>query len=371
MTADLDPRVVVRRRTAAQRLAGEPCATPAEAVAWSGGVQAQEYAEALWSVGMRVRDATAVDVEAACDRGEILRTHVMRPTWHFVAAADLRWLLRLTAARIQSGNAGRYRQLGLDADTLARCNHAFAAALAAGEPLTRRELGAALQAAGIDPAGQRLPHALLHAELEGVVVSGPRRGKHHTYVAFEDRVPAAPERPREADVAELARRFFTSHGPATLRDFAWWSGLTMTDGRAGVAACGEALVEEEAPDGTAWISSATATPGDDDDDAAGTAAEAFLLGTYDELVVGHRDLRNAYADGRATNDLLIRRIVIDGVTVGGWTRRLARREVTIEAVLDSPLGEAGDAALAAAADRLGVFLGLPARLDAAAAAAAP
>ncbi len=358
MTADLDPRVVVRRRLRAQRLRGEPCATPAEAVAWSGAVQAQEYAEALWSVGMRVRDATAAGVEAACNRGEILRTHVMRPTWHFVAAADLRWLLRLTAARIQAGNAGRYRQLGLDDDTLARCDDVFAAALAGGEPHTRRELGAALEAAGIDTTGQRLPHVLLHAELAGVIVSGPRRGRHHTYLPFEARVPAAPERSREEDVAELVRRYFTSHGPATVRDFAWWSGLTMADGRAGIAACGEALAREEAPDGTVWISSATARlDGDDDGGAA-----AFLLGTYDELVVGHRDLRNAYADGRATNDLLRRRIVIDGVTVGGWTRRLARREVTIEAGLDAPLGEAGDAALAAAADRFGAFHGLPARL---------
>ena len=205
MTADLDPLAVVRRRLRAQRLSGgAPFATPVEAVAWSGGVQAQEYAEALWSLAMRVRDVDLAAVEAACDRGEILRTHVMRPTWHFVAAADLRWLLRLTAPRIQSGNAGRYRQLGLDPGTLARCDEVFAAALAGGEPHTRRELGAALEAAGIDPAGQRLPHALLHAELAGVVVSGPRRGKHHTYVRFADRVPAAPARSREEDVAELA-----------------------------------------------------------------------------------------------------------------------------------------------------------------------
>jgi len=349
----------VRRRLRAQRLSGEPFASPAAAVAWSVGVQAQEYAEALWSLGMRVRDVTAADVEAACDRGEILRTHVMRPTWHFVAAADLRWLLRLTGPRIQASNAGRYRQLGLDPGTLTCCEEVFAAALAGGEPLTRRELGAALEAAGIDASGQRLPHALLHAELEGVVVSGPRRGRQHTYLPFQDRVPAAPSRSREDDVAELARRYFTSHGPATLRDFAWWSGLTITGGRAGVAACGKELAEEEGPDGAGWISSpaahytGAAEPG---------PAEAFLLGTFDELVVGHRDLRNAYADGRATNELLVRAIVLDGVTVGGWTRRLARREVTIEAVLQSPLDERGAVALEEAAERFGAFVGLPARL---------
>ena len=358
MAASPAPLEIVRRRLRAQRLDGEPFASPAEAVAWCGAVQAQEYAEALWSVGMRVRDATAAAVGAACDRGEILRTHVMRPTWHFVAAADLGWLLRLTGPRIQASNAGRYRQLGLDADTLARCDEVFAAALATGGPLTRRELGAALETASIDATGQRLPHALLHAELGGVVVSGPRRGKHHTYLPFADRVPTAPERSREDDVTELVRRYFTSHGPATLRDFAWWSGLTMADGRSGVAACGAQLVAQEGHDGSMWIAAATA-----DDGAAGgrRAADAFLLGTYDELVVAHRDLRNVDADGRATNELLRRAIVLDGRTVGVWTRRLARREVTVEAVLDAP--PAPQAALRAAADRFGAFLGLPARLE--------
>ena len=360
MTARLDPLAVVRRRTAAQRLTGAPFATPAEAVAWSAGVQAQEYAEALWSLGMRVRDVTAADVEAACDRGEILRSHVMRPTWHFVASADLRWLLRLTGERIQAGNAGRYRQLGLDGDTLARCDDTVAAALAGGEPLTRRELGAALAAVGIDPAGQRLPHALLHAELAGVIVSGPRRGKHHTYVAFEDRVPAAPPRSRDADVAELVRRYFTSHGPATLRDFAWWSGLTIADGRAGVAACGDELVGEEAADGTPWFSAASSDAAAAAAGSPASAAAAFPLGTFDELTVAHRDLRNVYADGRATNELLIRPIVVDGVTVGGWTRRLARRDVTIEVGLQAPPDERQAAALRAAADRFGAFVGLPA-----------
>ncbi|MDP1846299.1 MAG: winged helix DNA-binding domain-containing protein [Solirubrobacteraceae bacterium] len=359
MTADLDPLAVVRRRLAAHGLTGRaPFAAVAEAVAWFGGMQAQEYAEAQWSIGMRVQDATASDVEAACDRGEILRTHVLRPTWHFVAAADLRWLLRLTGHRVQAKSAGRRRELGLDDETLARCHEVIATVLRDGEPRTRRELGAELEAAGIDMAGQRLPHTLGHAELAGVVASGPRRGKQHTYRLIDDRVPAAPQRSREADVAELVRRYFTSHGPATLRDFAWWSGLTLTDGRAGLAACGEQLVGVQAPDGTLWVSAATPAPARDRRES-----EALLLGTYDELTVAHRDLRNVHADGRATNELPIRPIVVDGLTVGGWTRRLARREVTIAAVLESPLDKRQGAALHAAADRFGAFVGLPARLE--------
>lgn len=357
----MDARTILNRRLYAQRLIGARFATPAEAVAWSGAVQAQEYAEALWSLGMRVRDVTAADVEAACDRGEILRTHVMRPTWHFVAAADLRWLLRLTGPRVQAKNAGRYRNLGLDDATRQRCNEVLAAVLADGEPRTRRELGAVLEAAGVQTAGQRLPHALMSAELEGVIASGPRRGRQHTYLLLEDRVPAAPRRSRDEDVAELARRYFTSHGPATLRDFAWWSGLTMADGRAAVATIGDVIVEEEGPGGTLYLCAAPAPREDDEDAVAG--ATAFLLGTFDELLVAHRDLRNVHWDGRTTADLLARPIVIDAVTVGGWRRRLAGSGVAIEATLTRTPDDRQQAALRAAAESFGAFLDLPARLE--------
>ena len=360
----LDPLAIVRCRMAAQRLAAPPFATAAQAVAWSGAVQAQEYAEALWSVGMRVDGATAAEVEAACDRGEIVRTHVLRPTWHFVAAADLRWMLRLTGTRVQAKTAGRRRELGLDDDTLARCHEAIAAVLADGEPRTRRELGAALDAAGIDMAGQRLPHTLGHAELDGVIASGPRRGKQHTYLPLDGRVPDAPERSREADVAELVRRYFTSHGPATLRDFAWWSGLTIADGRAGVAAAGERLSVTEDDAGRALIAGAGAVADPP------RSPEAHLLGTYDEMLVAYRDLRYVHADGRVSAGLPTRAIVIDGVTVGNWRRVPARREVVVEAALETRLSAEQRTALKAAAERFGDFVGLPARLAASGSAGA-
>ncbi len=353
--ARLDPLTIVRRRLAAQRLAGEPFADVAAAVASSGAVQAQEHAEALWSLGLRVGGAAAADVQGACDRGEVLRTHVLRPTWHFVAADDLRWMLRLTGPRVQTKNAGRYRQLGLDAGTLARTQEVWAATLSDGEPRIRRELDAALGAAGIDTAGQRIAHMLLHAELEGVIVSGPRRGKQHTYVPFEGRVPPAAPRSREDDVAELALRYFRSHGPATVRDFAWWSGLTVADGKAGLAAAGTRLSVSEDDDGRLWAEAAGAAP-------SPRSSGALLLGTYDETLVAYRDLRTVDGDGRVGSDLPRRAIVIDGRMVGTWRRVLARRAVTIEATLETNLDVRQEAALRAAAERFGEFLGLPARL---------
>jgi hypothetical protein len=351
----LAPLTIVRRRLAAQRLTGEPFADVAAAVASSGAVQAQEHAEALWSLSLRAGDRASDDVQAACDRGDVLRTHVLRPTWHFVAAADLAWMLRLTGARIQARNAGRYRQLGLDAGTLARVHEVWTAALSDGEPRTRKELDAALRAAGVDTAGQRIAHMLLHAELEAMITSGPRRGKQHTYLRFADRVPAAPERSREDDVAELALRYFAGHGPATLRDFAWWSGLTVADGRAGIAAAGDRLSVVEDEEATAWIAAADAP-------APVPSSGALLLGVYDEMTVAYRDLRNVHAGGRVSNDLLPRPIVVDGETVGTWRRVLARREVVVEATLQARLSAAQHSALRAAADRYGAFVGLPARL---------
>ena len=353
----IDPASIVRRRLREQRLVGEPCATPAEAVAWNGAVQAQEHAEALWSLGMRVRDHDEAAVQAACDRGEIIRTHVLRPTWHFVAAADLRWLLRLTGPRVQSKDAGRMRDLGLDADTLARVHEALSRTLSDGEPRTRRELAAALERDGIDMGGQRIAHAVMHAELAGVLCSGPRRGKQHTYLPLDRRVPPAPERGRERDVAELAVRYFTSHGPATLRDFAWWSGLTIADGRAGVAAAGGRLATEQDEDGTAWIAAATGRA--DGPEHSG----ALLLGTYDEAVVAYRDLRTIGSDGVPGTALSARPIVLDGRAVGRWTRRVGRREVVVEVGLHAPPSRSQRRALQAAATRFGAFVGLPARLE--------
>ena len=361
---DLDPLAIVRRRLHEQRLTGEPFATPAQAVAFSGAVQAQEYAEALWSLAMRVRDYDAAAVAVACDRGEILRTHVLRPTWHFVAAADLRWMLRLTGPRVLAKDAGRMRRLGLDAQTLSAAHETLATTLADGEPRTRSELAAALEAAGIDTSGQRIAHAVFHAELSGVLCSGPRRGAHHTYVPFDDRVPPAPDSSREQDVAELVLRYFESHGPATLRDFAWWSGLTTADGKAGVAAAGTRLQTAEDGNGILWIA-ATASAGRDQPPLR---SGALLLSTFDETLVAYRDLRTVAADGRSGTELHQRPIVLDGHFAGTWRRRLAKREVVVELSLLTRPGGDQRSALRDAADRFGAFAGRPARIELLAAA---
>ncbi|HYN51389.1 MAG TPA: winged helix DNA-binding domain-containing protein [Thermoleophilaceae bacterium] len=335
-----DPLAIVQRRLHAQRLASGHFEQPAEAVQWLGAMQAQEYAEAKWSIGERVDGCTDAEVEEAFARGDILRTHVLRPTWHFVTPADIRWMLQLTAPRVHAANRYSYRKYELPSETLERSHDIIAAALEGGEPLTRPELAEALAQAGIVADGLRLGYILMHAELEALICSGPRRGKQHTYARFESRVPESPELAREEALAELALRFFRSRRPATIRDFSAWSGLTMADAKAGREMVADRL-DSDADDGRA-------APG------------AFLIPMYDELGISYKDLRMVLARQPPREGMLSRPIVIDGLTVGSWKRTVTRRAAVIEAALFTDLSGAEAAALDAVVERFGRFMELPA-----------
>jgi hypothetical protein len=356
---ELDPLAVVHRRLHSQRLAGGRFERPAEAVHWLGAMQAQEFAEAKWSIAERVEGCTDADVEDAFARGEILRTHVLRPTWHFVSPADIRWLLRLTAPRVHAANRYWYRKLELGSHTLERTGEIIAAALGDGEQLTRTELRDALAQAGIAAEGPRLAYILMHAELEELVCSGPRRGKQHTYARLDDRAAETPALTRDEALAELTRRFFKSRGPATVTDFTTWSGLTVADAEAGLQRAGKALATRRDENGKAWIADAG-------DAAAGDGARvpgAYLIPMYDEMGMGYKDLRVVLAKPPPRDGLLSRPIVIDGRTVGSWRRRVDRRAVAIEATLFTALTAAERSALETAVERFGRFIGLPATLE--------
>src|SRR3984893_1871582 len=230
---------ILRLRLANQHLAQPRATDPRAMIAHLGAVQSQDYPAALWALGLRLANVTRAALECAFNSGAILRTHVLRPTWHFVTPEDIRWMLALTAPRIKRAMASRDRELGLNDELVAQTNTVIARALEGGNQLTRPEIGAELQAAGIATTdGSVLSHLVSHAELDGVVCSGAVRGKQHTHALLEERVPRAPVLERAEAVAELACRYFASHGPATLTDFAWWSGLTVADGRRGLEAFG-------------------------------------------------------------------------------------------------------------------------------------
>ncbi len=202
------------RRLQAQRLTGPPCRSAVNVVRWLGAVQAQDYGGVKWALAQRTHETTDAEMDRLFDEGAILRTHVMRSTWHFVLPEDIRWLLELTTPRLRGGLAARRRQLDIDEGLIAHARAAFAAALAGGRSLTRTELGEVLRAAGIAAVGQRLPHLLMTAELDGLLVSGPRREKQFTYALLEERVPVAPALDRVAALVELTRRLQESRsGP--------------------------------------------------------------------------------------------------------------------------------------------------------------
>jgi hypothetical protein len=345
---------ITRTRLRNQRLSGGRFANPEEAVSWLGAVQAQEYGHAKWALGLRTHRAADAQIEDAFSNGRILRTHVMRPTWHFVAPADIRWMLALTAPRVSAAMAPSNRRLELDAAVFRRSQRAIVRALRGGRQLTRQELKVVLQRAGVQADGvQRLAHIVMQAELDAVICSGARRGKQFTYALLDERVPLSRPRSRDDALAELARRYFTSHGPAQVHDFAWWSGLTVTDARAGVAAVERDLAHETVGRTTYWFSSSVRT--------LTAPRAAYLLPLYDEYLIAYRDRRAAFDISRwtraASRDPFSAPIVVDGQVVGGWKRTEMRDGVGIALTPFAPLDKRHVAAITDAARAYTRFVG--------------
>ncbi|MCI0395732.1 MAG: winged helix DNA-binding domain-containing protein [Chloroflexi bacterium] len=344
---------IALQRLYQQRLSQNQFATPGEIVAWLGAVQAQDYLGAKWALGLRMQNATDGVIERAFTEGTILRTHVMRPTWHFVTPADIRWMLELTAPRVNAVNAHMYRQLELDDALFLHSNVVIAKALQGGQQLTRAELGSALVEAGIAAEGMRLGYIVHRAELDAVVCSGPRRGKQFTYALLDERAPQARILQRDEALAELTRRYYTGHGPATVRDFVWWSGLTVADAKAGLEMVASDLTHEVIDGQTYWFS--TSMP-----PVAEPSQTAFLLPTYDEFLIGFSSFDKSRAGGRGASKNLVfdSTIVIGGQVVGTWRRTFKQGTAVIELAPFAPLTTAEAEAVTAAAQRYGEFVGM-------------
>ncbi len=240
----MQPEDIRRLRLLNQGILSPMAGTPAAVVARLGAMQAQEYQMAQWAVGLRAEGLTATDVEDAFARGEILRTHLLRPTWHFVVPDDIRWLLRLTAPHVHRLNAFMYRREGLDPDTLRTAAGILERSLAATPEQTRNELAEVLSQHGLSASGHRLSYIMMYAELEGILCSGPRRGKQFTYALLEQKAPMQNHPTREEALAHLAERYFATRGPATTKDFATWSGLPTRDARTASASLSARFVRE-------------------------------------------------------------------------------------------------------------------------------
>ena len=318
-------------------------------------MQAQEYGPAKW--GLALRSAAGINdaaLERAIEQGRILRTHILRPTWHFVAREDIRWILDLTAPHVQRRMATYDRQLGLDAGMMRRAIGIIERALGDRGALTRRELGAELARSGL-PAGTReLAHVAMHAELEGVICSGPRRSKQFTYALLADRTPAAPRFERDLALAELTRRYLRSHGPATLRDFVWWSGLKTSDVRRGLDMT--RAQRREVDDLTYWSLAREPAP------APLPRAGVHLLPIYDEYLVAYRDHRvvprPAYVLGSLQHAL-----IVGGQVAGTWRTIPSPRGLVVDVRPLRRLTLAERRGLTQAVTRYQRFLGVPVSLS--------
>jgi hypothetical protein len=349
---------IVRHRLRNQRLASTEFKSPADVVAWLGAVQSQDFTGAKWGVGLRARGLTDADVNRAFDEGLILRTHVLRPTWHFVAPADIRWMLALTAPRVHARNAPYHRKYEIDSRLLARSRRAMERAIERGRQLTRPEIGAALGRAGIVLDAMRLMFVVMHAELEAAICSGARRGKQLTYALLDERAPRARVLDRDEALAELTRRYFTSHGPATVRDYAWWSGLTMRDARLGVELAKKTLASEVVDGLTCWHASKS-------DARRGRGSRAYLLPNFDEYLVAHQDrgwVVESRPNAAAGTTEYPHHLIIDGKLRGGWKRTFAARTAGVEVRPYRRLDKGEVLRVEKEVDRYSRFLGRPVAL---------
>ncbi|HKI03764.1 MAG TPA: winged helix DNA-binding domain-containing protein [Thermoanaerobaculia bacterium] len=347
---------IARLRLHNQRIAGTTFETPGEVVRWLGAVQAQDYLGALWAVGLRMRCATEGAVERALAERTILRTWPMRGTLHFVAAADARWMLELMTPRVVASQAARHqREYGLDAAIYSKSRDVLTRALEGGKQLSRNAMYQALEDGHVSAAGQHGIHILWRLAQEGLICFGAREGKQKTFVLLDEWVPGAKRLEREEALAELVRRYFTGHGPATVQDLMWWSGLTAADVAAGLEMAKADLVQEVVDDRIYWFSS---------EQFDSSIPAAYLLPAFDEYVVAYKD-RGAVLDSShvkqtyTVNGIFNPIMILDGQVVGTWKRTLKKASVIVTLNPFNPLKKSQERAFARAGARYGEFLGLP------------
>ncbi len=320
---NIDP---LNRRLANQLLSGGNVGSPSEVVERLGAVQAQDYAGGEWSIGLRLPGSTLADIESAVSRKEIVRTWAMRGTLHFLAAADINWMLELLAPRMIAGLARRYKELGLDDATFRKAGALLARFLKGGKQLTRKELVTMLEKKGISCEGQRAAFILQRASLDRLTCFGVMRKKKETHALFEEWVPPAKPMKRQDALAELARRYFAGYGPATIQDYMWWSGLRAPDANAGLEAVEPELERASIDERTYWMPRR-------EPPAKSTTPILHLLPPFDSYLLGYRHrsacIEPAVARQLRTGGMPDATIVVDGKVAGKWSRKPGNDRVVV------------------------------------------
>lgn len=324
----MDKNNIAQARLITQQIAGTKLKTEKELVYWMGAVQAQDFPMSKWAVGLRLPGSTEKSVEAAIDSGEIIRTHVMRPTWHLVSAEDVYWMLELTAPQIKTAARSRDRELELTEDAFSRSNALLEKWLRDSNFMSREELVKRLDDAGFSNDNNRVSHILMRAEIDGIIGSGPTKSGKQTYALLAERVPGKKLLNQEEAAAELARRYFTCHGPAALPDFVWWSGLPVKTCRQAIEAIKQNFAAEIV-DGETYLFHPEVTVPNTENESI------YLLPAYDELIISYKNRTGTLPFENHIRAVLInglfRPVILhNGQVIGIWKRIIKKEKVIPE-----------------------------------------
>jgi len=345
---------IANSRLISQQIAGTKFKTAKQIVSWMGAMQAQDYAMVKWALGVRLPNSTEQTIQAAVDKGEIIRTHLLRPTWHLVSADDIYWMLELTAPQFKIPFKSRHKELGITSAILTKSNSILEKALRGGRHLIREEILAEYTKAKIATDENRASHLLGWAESEGIICSGAEKNGKQTYALLEERVPKTPSLTKEETLAKLAKRYFTSHCPATLQDFIWWSGLSAGDARLALELVKSDFTLETFDSNTYLLPHSFSSIKTEQE-------STYLLPAFDEFVISYKD-RSAilpFENQKQTissNGIFWPIVVVNGQVKGTWKRTIKKDKVILEVQLFIKLTKSLKNSIEKASEQFGNYL---------------
>jgi len=350
----MNQKDIANTRLIAQQIAQTKFKTAKEIVSWMGAMQAQDFNMAKWAIGVRLKNATEQNIDAAVDSGEIIRTHILRPICHFVSADDIYWMIELTAQRIKSFTKGRNIQLELSPDVLKKANKIIEKSLIGNKSLTRKELLSEINKAKIETGNNRASHIFFHAELEGIICSGKMKERQITYALLNERIQKPKALKKEEALYKLAAKYFESHCPATLQDFIWWSGLSVTDAKQAIELIKNNFISEKIKEQEYWFPNSFSVP-------KKMKGSVFLLPAYDEFLISYKDRSAAIiwenqSKAFSNNGIFWPTIVINGIVSGLWKREIKKDKLLIETSFFNKKNKEDEELLKEAAEKFAHFL---------------
>ncbi len=352
---------IVNTRLISQQIAEKKFNTPTEIVEWMGAMQAQDFAMVKWAIGLRLPKSKEKEIHEAIDEAKIIRTHLLRPTWHFVSASNIYWMLKLTGPKIKSGMKGRLRQLELNEDILNKANSIIEKSLEKEKYLTRKELVTELNKAKIQTHNNRSSHIFLNAELEGIIASGKMKGNQPTYALLAERVTQIKLFNKEEALFNLATKYFQSHSPATLQDFVWWSGLSVSDAKKAISSIKKNFISEKINDVEYLFSNS-------DNYSKKIEKSVFLLPAFDEFLISYKDRSSSIISWHQSkvfskNGIFWPTVVRNGKVEGTWKREMRKDKVIITARFFDSKNNASRAKVKKEVEKLGFFLNCKTELN--------